>query len=131
MRSSDNKNGFTMVDHLTFDVIIPQLSTTAQSVFMRIYRQTLGWKKPRDSISNSQFRKWCKIKNHETIKTAVEELEELGLVTVTGNATQIKEYGISYETMERYRTAHLDGRLDDIENLSTELSTWLATGRTA
>lgn len=108
MNYSDNKNGFTKVDHVTFDILLPLLSTSAQSIFLRIYRQTWGWNKQTDNISNSQFSKFCRIKNHETIKAAVRELIELDIITVTGKITQIKEYGIKWSGMDVIRQKYLE-----------------------
>lgn len=108
MNQSVNKNGFTQIDHTTFDLIIPLLSPSAQSVLLRIYRQTYGWKKQTDKISNGQFKTFCHIKNHETIKEAVEELVALGVVTVSGKGTAIKEYGIKWSGIDVIRQKHLE-----------------------
>lgn len=114
MRQSGNKNGFTKVDHVTFDVILPMLSTAAQSVFLRIYRQTVGWNKQMDKIANSQFKKWCGIKSHETIQFAIDELVELDLISVEGKGTQVKTFGLKWAAMDSIRQKHLEG-LDNVE----------------
>lgn len=114
VRKSGNKNGFTQVDHVTFDLVLPLLSTSAQSVFLRIYRQTYGWRKLTDRISNNQFKSFCRIKSHETIGNAVEELVGLDVITVSGEGTQIKEYGIKWSTLDSIRQRHLE-ELDNAE----------------
>ncbi len=102
MRESRNKNGFTKVDHVTYDVILPLLSTAAQSVFLRIYRQTAGWGKPFDWISFSQFRETTGIKQDKTIRAAIQELEDLELIIVVGERTQKRSYGVNLDTLARY-----------------------------
>jgi hypothetical protein len=114
VRESDNKDGFTMVDNFSLDVILPMLSTAAQSIFLRIYRQTVGWTKLTDKISNGQFGKACHIKNHETVQTAVGELEALDLIIVKGHRTQIKEYAINTAVIVSLKDKYDEG-LDDAE----------------
>lgn len=108
MRRSGNKNGFTQIDHITFDLVLPLLSTSAQSIFLRIYRQTKGWGKQTDKIANSHFAEFCKIKNHETIKIAIDKLLALDVITVEGENTQIKEYGIKWDTLSLIRQKHIE-----------------------
>ena len=113
MIQSENKNGFTKVDHITFDVILPLLSTSAQSVFLRIYRQTIGWNKPVDRIADSHFKKKCGIKRRETISAAIKELESLNLITVSGSGKGIiKTYGIDLETLMDFRDRYEDGEYE-------------------
>lgn len=103
MRESSKKYGFTKVGNDVFDIILPTLSTAAQSVFLRIYRQTWGWKKPTDKITASHFQKYCNIKNRETVRFAIAELLKLDLITVTGTRTQVKEFKINMKTIDLYR----------------------------
>lgn len=109
MRQSGNKNGFTKVDHVTFDLILPMLSPVGQSVFLRIYRQTFGWKKQTDRISLSQFKKWCRVKRHETITKALRELVGLDVITMEGKGTEIKEFGIKWSGIDVIRQRYLEG----------------------
>lgn len=113
MRKSSNKTGFTQVDHVTFDVIIPMLSTVAQSIFLRIYRQTRGWGKETDKISGSQFQKFCNIGSRNTVQWAIDELVDLDLIIVEGKETQVKEFGINWEAVDRYLQPLLDGVIDE------------------
>jgi hypothetical protein len=126
VRTSGNKNGFTKIDHVTYDVILPLLSTSAQSIFLRIYRQTFGWNKQADKISHGQFKTWCKIKRHETINKAIAELEAVEyleetfcLITVEGKGTQIKEYGLNWAGIDGARQAYLMSLEENGEELST------------
>lgn len=114
MRVSGNKNGYTPINHVVFDLILPLLSTSAQSVFLRIYRQTIGWNKQTDKIALSQFKKWCGIKRHETIKKALEDLQalefmdkEFCLITVKGKGTSIKEFGVNWSGVDSLRQRYL------------------------
>ena len=113
MTVSENKNGFTMVDHTTYDVVLPLLSTTAQSVFMRIYRQTIGWDKTTDKIADSQFMKKCNIKRRETINSAIRDLVKLDLITVNGQGKGvIKEYGIKWDAIREIKDRYDDGEFE-------------------
>jgi phage replication O-like protein O len=103
VRESGKKYGFTRVGNDVFDIILPTLSTVAQSVFMRIYRQTWGWNKPADKIATSHFQRMCNIKDRETVRFAIEELEELDLITAKGKGTQVKEFEINMEAIDLYR----------------------------
>lgn len=99
MRSSSNKNGFTMIDHISFDNVLPSLSPAAQLVYLRIYRQTIGWQKPTDAISLSQFKKKTNYKDHKTIEKAIVELKQKGLINVEGEGTEIKQFSINMEAV--------------------------------
>ena len=105
MRNSEKKYGFTKVDHLTFDVILPTLSPIAQLVLLRVYRQTVGWGKMFDKISLSQFRKCTGVKWNQTIRSAIQELAEAEcegkkLLVVVGESTEIPDYGLPYYMLE-------------------------------
>ena len=126
MRSSGNKNGYTPVDHVVFDLILPLLSTSAQSIFLRIYRQTFGWNKQTDKIALSQFKQWCGIKRHETIEKALEDLKaveymgkEFRLITMKGKGTSIKEFGINWGGVDSLRQRYLLALEDEERKLST------------
>lgn len=104
MNESTNKNGFTQVDHTTFDVILPMLSTSAQCILLRIYRQTAGWHKPFDKIAYSKFKSWTGIKQEKTIRKAINDLKELELIIVLGEERRSKNrsYGINWDTIAAY-----------------------------
>ncbi len=103
MRESDDKSGFTQVDNVTLDLILPTLSPAAQLVFLRIFRQTVGWwdkqagaPKTSDKISLSQFRKYTGYKENKTIIEAIGELKKRKLVKVKGTGTKIREYSVDF-----------------------------------
>jgi phage replication O-like protein O len=89
------------------------LSTAAQSVFLRIYRQTWGWNKATDKIATSHFQEKCNIKSHETVKFAIDELVKLKLIKVEGRATQIKEFGIDVDELQRIRQQYIEAQEDE------------------
>ncbi len=118
MRESKKKIGFTKIDHISYDVVLPLLSLSAQSVYLRIYRQTLGWHKQGDFISNAQFRKKTGIKSDKTVRESVSELAKSNLIIVDavegiGNLRdyldplsaadwRTKNYGINLNTLYVY-----------------------------
>lgn len=99
MRTSKKKKGHTAVDNIVLDVILPTLPPSAQLVFLKIYRQTKGWHKETDSISNSQFCKATGYSDPKVIMRAVKELQARELITVEAQNTKIKRYGINWETV--------------------------------
>jgi len=96
MRISIKKHGFTQVSHTVFDLIIPTLTLTEQSIFLRIYRQTVGWNKPSDKISTSQFKKFTGIIDHKPIDRAIKNLELSKLITVIRIKGKTNEYEINW-----------------------------------
>ena len=99
MNHSDNKHGYTGVTHDVYDIVLPTLSPSAQLVFLRIYRQTVGWKKEKDRIAFSQFRKYTGYKNNHTIIKAIEELEERNLILCCRWPRAATEYSIVWKTV--------------------------------
>jgi phage replication O-like protein O len=118
LNESDNKKGYTVVDHISYDVILPLLSLSAQAVYMRIYRQTIGWHKQGDDISNSQFRRTTGISSDTTVRSAIKELAKYNLIIVDAvsgitdlrkflenlspSDWRIKNYGINLEVVSIY-----------------------------
>jgi hypothetical protein len=111
MRESINMGGFTQVDNFLLDHIIPTLSLPAQSVFLRIWRQIVGWQsrsQESDKISHTQFTKYTGIQSHNTINKAIDELKYRELVHVEEHGTNPREFFIRWDTLtklsELYRT---------------------------
>lgn len=88
-----------MVDHVTLDCVMPTLSAAAQLVLLRIYRQTVGWKRERDRISLSQFKKFTGYKTDDTIISAVRELESKRMINVLRIPRKTNEYSLVWETI--------------------------------
>jgi len=99
MQESQNKSGFTQVDHITFDCVLPTLSPSAQLVLLRIYRQTVGWKKEWDRISLSQFRKFTGYKDNGVVVEAITELEMRRLINVERKGTKTNNYSIHWDSI--------------------------------
>lgn len=107
MRQSSNKKGFTQIDHVSLDFVLPTLSPAAQLVYLRIYRQTQGWHQETDTISHSQFCEKTGYKKRGTIIAAIKELREKSLIIVTGENTRIKEYSINWDILSEYAWANV------------------------
>lgn len=78
------------------DDMLAQVSGNACKVYLLIVRKTRGWQKEKDCISYSQIQKIAGIKSHETIKNALNELLELGLIKVKqGNEKTPNQYRLN------------------------------------
>lgn len=78
------------------DEMLAQVSGNACKVYLLIVRKTRGWQKEKDYISYSQIQKIAGIKSHETIKNALNELLELGLIKVKqGNEKTPNQYRLN------------------------------------
>ena len=78
------------------DEMLAQVSGNACKVYLLIVRKTRGWQKEKDCISYSQIQKIAGIKSHETIKNALNELLELGLIKVKqGNEKTPNQYRLN------------------------------------
>lgn len=102
--------GFLRLDNVIVDRILPVLTPIAQTIYIRIFRQTLGYRNKKqeqkewDTIAHSQFKKWCHIKAVNTIKTAINRLEELNLIEVESlGVRKPSRYKINLEEIKSYR----------------------------
>lgn len=105
-----NHHGFLMIQNVILDRILPILTPNAQTIYLRIFRQTLGYRdkdgasKQWDSIAHSQFKKWCHIKATNTVKSAVGFLEGLELIEVKFvGVRKPSRYKINTDEIENYR----------------------------
>ena len=89
-----SKINHTQLSNEFIDDYMPRLSPKAIVVFIAISRKTIGWQKTSDLISHSQLREMTGMSTN-TIKTAVEELEEMDLIKVDKSAL-ITRYDINY-----------------------------------
>ncbi|WP_298508168.1 hypothetical protein [uncultured Kordia sp.] len=80
-------NNTTAVPNVFFDLQMSQLSGSAIRVYLKIVRNTIGWRDPsgrikgRDWISHSQFEKVGL--SNRSVTSAIEELLQNRLITVT------------------------------------------------
>ena len=78
------------------DDVLADLGGSACKVYLLIVRKTRGWQKEKDCISYSQIQKIAGVKSHETIKNALNELLELGLIKVKqGNEKTPNQYRLN------------------------------------
>lgn len=77
-----NTKRFTKVPDAIIDTWMPELSESEFKVLMVIVRQTLGWDKPRDRISHSQFVKKTGL-SQRAVTAAVESLSTRNLIRIT------------------------------------------------
>jgi len=88
------KINHTQLSNEFIDDYMPRLSPKAIVVFIAISRKTIGWQKTSDLISHSQLREMTGMTTN-TIKSAVEELEEIDLIKVDKTGL-ITRYDINY-----------------------------------
>ncbi|WP_298509114.1 hypothetical protein [uncultured Kordia sp.] len=80
-------NNTTAVPNVFFDLQMSQLSGSAIRVYLKIVRNTIGWRDPsgrikgRDWIAHSQFEKVGL--SNRSVTSAIEELLQKQLITVT------------------------------------------------
>ena len=112
------------------DEMLAQVSGNACKVYLLIVRKTRGWQKEKDCISYSQIQKIAGIKSHETIKNALNELLELGLIKVKqGNEKTPNQYRLndnygSTKTVEpksKCTTEIVEATTEIVEHGTTEI----------
>ena len=95
-----SKINHTQLSNEFIDDYMSKLSPKAIVVFIAISRKTIGWQKTSDLISHSQLREMTGMSTN-TIKSAVEELEEMDLIKVDKSGL-ITRYDINYaDTMSK------------------------------
>ena len=96
-----SKINHTQLSNEFIDDYMSKLSPKAIVVFIAISRKTIGWQKTSDLISHSQLREMTGMSTN-TIKSAVEELEEMDLIKVDKSGL-ITRYDINYaDTMSKH-----------------------------
>lgn len=82
------------VPNAVIDDLMANLSPNSLKCYLLIVRQTTGWGKISDRISESQFMDKTGIKNVKTVRVALAELVSLGLINQDKNRGQITEYSL-------------------------------------
>ncbi|EGQ8533120.1 hypothetical protein GOZ68_07510 [Vibrio parahaemolyticus] len=82
------------VPNAVIDDLMANLSPNALKCYLLIVRKTTGWGKTSDRISESQFMDKTGIKNVKTVRSALVELVELGLIHQDKKRGQITEYSL-------------------------------------
>lgn len=88
------------VPNAVIDEYMANLSGTAFKCYMLITRKTTGWQKELDYIPVAQFLSLCGVKKPETIATALNELEKIGLIVRVQSRGKVTGYklNLSMET---------------------------------
>jgi len=68
------EKGYTIVDNVVFDYILPELTANGWKVLCFIIRKTKGWHKEWDGLSYSQIMKGTGIKSSATVSKVLTEL---------------------------------------------------------
>lgn len=82
------------VPNAVIDDLMANLSPNALKCYLLIVRKTTGWGKTSDRISESQFMDKTGIKNVKTVRTALLDLVNLGLIFQDKKRGQITEYSL-------------------------------------
>lgn len=91
------------VPNAVIDDLMANLSPNALKCYLLIVRKTTGWGKASDRISESQFMDKTGIKNVKTVRTAMVELSDLGLINQNKKRGQITEYSLVLNSENQYQ----------------------------
>ncbi len=91
------------VPNAVIDELMANLSPNALKCYLLIVRQTTGWGKTSDRISESQFMDKTGIKNVKTVRSALVELVDLGLIHQDKKRGQITEYSLILDSKNQYQ----------------------------
>jgi len=72
-------SNFCKLDNDVSDILFPHLSTSAQSVYLRLYRQSFGWNRNWAAESLPKLSKACNL-SLQTVRKAIKELEGFGCI---------------------------------------------------
>lgn len=89
-------SGFTQLPNQIVDLYMAKLSDKALRLILAITRKTLGWNKEADYISHSQLKALTGMVDDRTIKSGVEELAALGLITVQQRTGKAAIYMVNF-----------------------------------
>lgn len=95
--SPELKPHFTAIPNIILDELLPQLSGPEEKVIRVICRQTYGWRKKVDRISNSQMKDKTGL-TEKTMKRALSSLVDKQIIQRhPGSGRNITEYSIEYD----------------------------------
>ena len=72
-------SNYCKLDNDVSDNLLPSLSPSAQSVYLRLYRQSFGWNRNWAAESLPKLKKSCNI-SLQTVRKAIKELELMGCI---------------------------------------------------
>lgn len=96
----DLKPNATMIPNIILDVLMPQLSGSEEKIIRVICRQTYGWHKTSDKISNSQMIEKAGIEE-ATLKRSMKSLADRNIINRhIGNGRTMTEYSLNYDSSQ-------------------------------
>jgi len=72
-------SNYCKLDNDVSDILFSRLSASAQSVYLRLYRQSFGWNRNWAAESLPKLSKACNL-SLQTIRKAIKELESIGVI---------------------------------------------------
>ena len=72
-------SNFCKLDNDISDILLQRLSASAQSVYIRLYRQSYGWNRNWAAESLPKLTEFCNL-SLQTVRKAIKELEHLGCI---------------------------------------------------
>ncbi len=72
-------SNFCKLDNDISDLLMPRLSASAQSVYLRLYRQSYGWNRNWAAESLPKLTEFCNL-SLQTVRKAIKELELVGCI---------------------------------------------------
>ena len=117
-------SNYCKLDNDISDYLFSRLSPSAQSVYLRLYRQSFGWNRNWAAESLPKLTKSCNL-SIQTIRKAIKELEKLGCIKKDFSdyhkATVYRIYlpsevGISNKNKSIYTTTNIRGQHSDSQS---------------
>ena len=93
-----NKPNYTQVSNEFLDEKMATLSGAAVKTFLVIARKTIGWHKDTDAVSYSQLKALTGFGSFTTVKKAIDELMEAGIIRVTKSKGGTTKYEPTIDT---------------------------------
>lgn len=91
------KPNYTGIPNIIMDYLMPQLSGSEEKIVRAICRQTYGWRKASDFISNSQMSKMTGL-TEKTLYSSINKLiEKCIIIKKSGTGRTISKYALVYE----------------------------------
>lgn len=108
---------YTVFDNVLLDHVMPIIKLSSWAVLCFIMRKTIGWQKESDEVSYSQIKSGTGIKSDATIRSAIEELENNGLVLI-----QTQEGLTSFYTLNREFTIDVPDKRSGTSSKNEEVT---------
>lgn len=128
-KAFNNPIGFTSVDNRIM-YLQAKLSTSAFSLLLRVYRQTVGYGILSKALANSYFQKTCNLSKNSITK-AIKELEDSGILLVKRKSRAASLYQVSEIGVDKiYREVKAEIELDsEGANLETSVAATISVSK--